>query len=357
MHLGIANGTSLKTTQGWKLLFKDYLREMAYTHQGFSQIPDGSEQGPSTDTYIALALLLLILGTALIYGGWIGHALVGLAGVLLLICAVVMGAMLTGRIKRGEGDIFKLHKKRGMLLGSILLGTFFYGLWIKLAHNEPVLRSVHGWLGLIILLLVAQQIIPSLYLSDRSRLRGPHKVLGYALVLLIVIDVCWGLYMGVVEGSKSLVLVHSLSGGMAALALTWVLVEMLYPTAGGVARGRIASYLAAFFVLAGCWSVGGYNYLTSYGSRVKPVILAGSEPWAHQVVMETKEHIFIFLPAIVLALSLTLATVNGESLAKNPGARRAVVVIASLALFIVLLMFFMGAIVSNAGKSGLGGPM
>ncbi|WP_348304674.1 hypothetical protein [Methanothrix sp.] len=43
--------------------------------------------------------------------------------------------------------------------------------------------------------------------------------------------------------------------------------------------------------------------------------------------MEVKEHIFIFLP--IIALSITLAILD---------------------LFMVLLMFLMGAIVSNAGN-------
>ncbi|MDD1736670.1 MAG: hypothetical protein LUQ21_04355, partial [Methanothrix sp.] len=101
---------------------------------------------------------------------------------------------------------------------------------------------------------------------------------------------------------------------------------------------------------AGCWVAGGYNYLTAYGSQVKPIILAGPEPWAHSIVMEVKEHIFIFLPIIVIALSLTLSILDRDALLKDPQARRALAITASLALFMVLLMFLMGAIISDAGN-------
>jgi len=86
---------------------------------------------------------------------------------------------------------------------------------------------------------------------------------------------------------------------------------------------------------------------------VRPVILAGPTPWAHIIVMEAKEHIFVFLPIIAIALSITLATLDGEALLKNPKSRRALAVVAFLALFIVLITFLMGAIISNAGKAGL----
>jgi len=159
-----------------------------------------------------------------------------------------------------------------------------------------------------------------------------------------------GLYNYLVIGFKSLVLVHSISGGLAALVLIWIILEMLYLVEGGVFRARIAGYTAAFLVTAGCWIAGGYNYLTDYGSQVKPVILAGPEPWVHSIVMEVKEHIFIFLPLIVFALSLTVAVIDKDALLKDPRARRAITITASLALFMVLLMFLMGAIISNAGN-------
>jgi hypothetical protein len=214
---------------------------------------------------------------------------------MLLILAVTAGAMLTGKIQKSSRNPFTLHGRAGLFLFSLLLGTFFYGIWTRLQHDESLLRSVHGWLGLIIVIMASLQVLPSVMIKDRAKLRPMHRQLGYSLTLLMVIEAVLGLYMGVTDGGKSLVLVHSLSGGLAALALTWVAVEMLYLTEEGVTRARIASYLASFFLIAGCWIAGGYNYRTAYGSQVRPIILAGSTPWAHLVVMEAKEHIFIFL--------------------------------------------------------------
>ncbi len=269
-----------------------------------------------------------------------------------MVYVVTTGAMLRGRIKRSSGNIFKLHKKYGIYFGSFILGSFIYGLWIRLQHGESILLSVHGRLGLVILLIVALQVIPSLTLKNRATYRGLHKIMGYALAPILIIDASWGLYNGVIASTKNLVLLHSISGGLAALFLTWIILEIRYPTKRSLSRARVASYVTVFLVTAGCWIAGGYNYLTSYGFQVKPVILEGPYPWAHEIVMELKEHIFVFLPIIALALSVTFSTLDGDIFLNDTKSRRALTMIAYLALFMVLLMFLMGAVISNAGQTG-----
>ncbi len=251
---------------------------------------------------------MVIGGIALAYENWIGHALIAIISLLLMGYALTTGAMLKGRLKRKSGNIFKLHRKYGIYFGAFVLGSFIYGLWMRLQHGESILSSVHGKLGLIILLIVTLQIIPSLILKNRAKYRGLHRIIGYALAPILIVDAGWGLHNGVTGGTKSLVLLHSISGGLAALVLVWTIMEIQYSTDRSLARARVASYLSAFLITAGCWIVGGYNYLTAYGSQVRPVILAGPHPWAHEVVMEAKEHIFVFLPIIAFALSITLSS-------------------------------------------------
>jgi hypothetical protein len=261
--------------------------------------------------------------------------------------------MLKGRIKKSSGNVFRLHKRGGIYFGAFILGSFIYGLWIKLQHGESILSSVHGKLGLVILLIVFLQLFLSLVLKNRARYRRLHKMVGYALAPVLVIDAVWGLHNGVIDGTKSLVLLHSISGGLSALVLVWIIIETLYPTGISLARAKIASYLAAFMITTGCWIVGGYDYLTAYGSQERPVILAGPHPWAHEVVMETKEHIFVFLPIIAFALSITLSTLDRDTFLGDDKFRRALTKTACLALFMVLLMFLMGAIISSAGHTGM----
>lgn len=302
------------------------------------------------DVYIGFIILLVIAGIAQIYVSWIGHALIAIIGLILMTYTLATGSMLKGRIKSKQSNIFPLHKKAAIYYGTFILGTFLYGLFIEMQHKVAVLTSIHGRLGILLLLIVFFQIMPSLVTKDRTRIRRLHKILGYALAPLMFIEASWGLYNGVISGSKILVLIHSISGGLTVLALVWIILEILYPTKEGIVRTKIVSYSAAFLVVAGSWIVGGYNYLTNYGSQTKPIILSGPEPWAHSIVMEVKEHIFIFLPVIIIALSMTLGIIDQDALLKDTNARRAVAITAILALIMVLLMFLMGAIVSNAGN-------
>jgi hypothetical protein len=297
-------------------------------------------------------LLLIIGGIALAYVKWIGHALIAIISLALMIYTLTTGARLKGRIKRSSGNVFKLHKRGGTYFGALILGSFIYGLWIRLQHGESIISSIHGKLGLIILIIVILQLIPSLVLKNRSWYRRFHKIIGYALAPILIIDAGWGLHNGVIGGTKSLILLHSIYGGLAALVLVWIIMETLYPTDRSLARARIASYLTAFLITAGCWIAGGYNYLTVYSSKVRPVILAGTHPWAHEVVMEAKEHIFLFLPIIAFALSITLSTLDRDAFLDDVKFRRALTMTACLALFMVLLMFLMGAIISKAGHIG-----
>ena len=197
------------------------------------------------------------------------------------------------------------------------------------------MSSIHGKLGLIIFLIVIFQLIPSLVLKNRAWYRSLHKIMGYALAPILIIDACWGLHNGVIGGTKNLVLLHSISGGLSILFLVWIIMETLYPTDRSLARAKIASYLTAFLITAGCWIAGGYNYLTVYSSQVKPIILAGSHPWTHEVVMEAKEHIFIFLPIISFALTITLSSIDRDAFLGDAKLRRVLIMTACLALFMV----------------------
>ena len=313
---------------------------------------ESNRRSAISDIYIGLALLLIIGGIALAYENWIGHALIAIISLLLMGYALTTGAMLKGRLKRKSGNIFKLHRKSGIYFGAFVLGSFIYGLWMRLQHGESLLSSVHGKLGLFILLVVTLQVIPSLIYKNRAKYRGLHRITGYVLAPILVIDAGWGLHNGVTGVTKSLVLLHSISGGLAALVVVWIILEMRYPTDKSLARAKLASYLSAFLITAGCWIVGGYNYLTAYGSQVRPVILAGPHPWAHEVIMEAKEHIFVFLPIIAFALSITLSSLDRNTFQDDAKSRHALMMIARLALFMVLLMFLMGATISNAGQTG-----
>ena len=165
----------------------------------------------------------------MVYERWIGHALIAIISLVMMIYTLTTGAMLKGRIKRSSGNAFKLHKRGGIYFGAFIIGSFIYGLWIRLQQGEYIMSSIHGKLGLIILLIVILQLILSLVLKNRAWYRSLHKIMGYALAPILIIDAGWGLHNGIVGGTKNLVLLHSISGGLSALVLVWIIMETLYP--------------------------------------------------------------------------------------------------------------------------------
>ena len=110
--------------------------------------------------------------------------------------------------------------------------------------------------------------------------------------------------MGALSLSDVILFAHPTFGVFGILAGVWVFVEALNASAANGKRIWIASIACAVFIAAS-WVLGGYWYVNYYYAE-KAVILKGPWPWAHNLVMETKEHLF-FIP-LVLALYLPLVT-------------------------------------------------
>jgi hypothetical protein len=112
---------------------------------------------------------------------------------------------------------------------------------------------------------------------------------------------------------------HAWLGEFAALMFVWAFIELLSGAEANVRRARLVTLAGLFFIFS-AWLVGGYYYVEIYGDAVKPLIKEGPMPWAHKIVMETKEHVFIFLPLLgLLAYGLLQRlgdVMPGDSLAR-----------------------------------------
>ena len=95
------------------------------------------------------------------------------------------------------------------------------------------------------------------------------------------------------------------------------------------------------------WITGGFYYVVRYGSEVKPVIKAGPYPWAHSIVTESKEHIFLFLPFLAF-LTMIVALFFGSELQENRKLRRAVIGIGIVTFFLGVLIAVAGVIMSGS---------
>lgn len=99
-----------------------------------------------------------------------------------------------------------------------------------------------------------------------------------------------------------------------------------------------------FFV---SWILGGYYYVNFYGSSVKPAIKSGNYPWAHGIFMETKEHIFLFIPFLSLVLAL-LVWLLREKIQTGSKLKKPAIFLSFLIAALGAAITFMGMLVSGA---------
>jgi hypothetical protein len=144
-----------------------------------------------------------------------------------------------------------------------------------------------------------------------------------------------------------LLLAHAAFGVTGCMAAIWVFLETLHATSGNASRTKLAAFVVALCI-AGAWVCGGYWYVHFYPAE-KALILKGPWPFAHNVFMETKEHLF-FITGI-LALLLPIAT--REKLYANSSARTLVLSIAGLIAITGLAVEGAGAIVNHGVKVAL----
>lgn len=149
-----------------------------------------------------------------------------------------------------------------------------------------------------------------------------------------------------------LIFVHVALGEIPALALIWIIVELLNPTRERVRRAVLASLIAVVFVWL-VYIVGGYYYVVSYPS-VRNVIVTGSWDWAHRVFMEVKEHIFLFGPYLITTLSVILYA-SKERVLDDDRTRKAIIILSIVALVGEALMLSTGVTISSGYRVALEG--
>ena len=145
--------------------------------------------------------------------------------------------------------------------------------------------------------------------------------------------------------------IHAFLGEFAIFAFLWVFVEMFNPNEKSIDRAKTAATLGVIFIFAS-WAVAGVSYIFFYTPDVKPLIVAGPAPWAHEIFTETKEHVFLFLPVLAILALTTLRTFD-EELMRNHKARIGLMILVGLIVVIGLSMAGMGFLISSGVRDAL----
>jgi hypothetical protein len=148
-----------------------------------------------------------------------------------------------------------------------------------------------------------------------------------------------------------LILTHASIAELGLFAFLWVLVELLDPTDARINRAKIAAVFGVFCLIA-AWIVGGFYYVEVYGSQVKPMIKASDAKWVHSIVMEVKEHVFLFLP-ILATLTAALIHKYDKELIHQREARVGIILLAGLIVLLGFAIAGMGAIIASGYRFAL----
>ena len=148
-----------------------------------------------------------------------------------------------------------------------------------------------------------------------------------------------------------LIFVHAILAEIGLFAFLWVLVELLNPTGARIERAKIAAVIGAVCLLT-AWLAGGFYYVEVYGSFIKPAIKASEAKWVHGIVMEVKEHVFLFLPILALLIVALLHKFDKEII-KNKDARVSIILLAGLVFLLGFSIAGMGAIISSGYRFAL----
>jgi hypothetical protein len=140
---------------------------------------------------------------------------------------------------------------------------------------------------------------------------------------------------------------HIILGTLAIVLLTGYLLQIT--KRNPETKSLKSRSFLAFLSITGSWLFGGLYYTSFYGKSVKPLILSGQLPWIHKIIMETKEHIFLFLPFSTLAI-FAISYFFQEKLKNDQRLRIATTALCFTTVSVALAVLIFGMIISGAVK-------
>lgn len=147
--------------------------------------------------------------------------------------------------------------------------------------------------------------------------------------------------------NELILMTHVLLGVFCLVATVWVFVDTLHASEANQGRIQLLSRAVAV-VMWLAFLVGGYCYCKLYPAD-KDIILKGPWPFAHNLFMETKEHLVILL--LLLTSYFPIAATN--PLATNKDARKLVLGVAALIVVLALTAEGEGAVIAMGVKVAL----
>lgn len=149
----------------------------------------------------------------------------------------------------------------------------------------------------------------------------------------------------------ALVFLHASIGAVAALSFLWVSIELIEPTAARIKRATTVSLVGVWATFS-CWILGGAYYLFQYTEFVRPIITSGPHPWAHEIIMEIKQHVFLLIPFLALMVYLFIRQSSREILLDKT-MRRLTIILSLFTFFLCFVITALGYFTSFGARRAL----
>ncbi|KKN03416.1 hypothetical protein LCGC14_1107870 [marine sediment metagenome] len=126
------------------------------------------------------------------------HIIFGISSFTLCLMTVLLGTKNAGRF--GESKItkttFNIHRILAIITGIIVIISFSLGFVLGNGLNIALTfegGGIHGLTGLLAVILVLLQIIPSLIIKSRKKIKLIHRIVGYSLLIDLTVQLTTGI--------------------------------------------------------------------------------------------------------------------------------------------------------------------
>ena len=155
-------------------------------------------------------------------------------------------------------------------------------------------------------------------------------------------------FLAVIQSKPVLIGLHLGFAIIGIDAFLWLLGKLKGD--GSSQKSMIVTATIGVAAFIASWIAGGYYYVVYYGGLVKPVIQKGLAPWAHNIIMETKEHIFLFV--VPVAMTILFITLLDKKDMEQLKIRHLAWLLSGAVAVLGLLIGAMGFIISAAARWG-----
>ncbi|HDZ18385.1 MAG TPA: hypothetical protein ENH75_08845 [archaeon] len=126
------------------------------------------------------------------------HIIFGISSFTLCLTTVLFGTKNAGRfgLSRITKNTFNIHRTLAIITGMVVIISFSLGFVLGNGLNIILTfesGGIHGLTGLLAVILVLLQIIPSLIIKRRKRIKLIHRIVGYFLLIDLTVQLIAGI--------------------------------------------------------------------------------------------------------------------------------------------------------------------